>query len=80
MLQGRQRRREGFKGSLGRREGFKGSLVCLTSLSETRRKSPRKRPAGGPSTCCLAAKGAHAAGPPRAPGRVYGQPRAPGGF
>ena len=31
---------------------------CLTSLSETRRKSPRKRPAGGHRTCCWAAKGA----------------------
>ena len=50
-------RREGFKGSLGRREGFlraakgAGNRVraahCLTSLSETRRNSSGKRPAGG---------------------------------
>ena len=31
---------------------------CLTLLSETRRKSPAKRPAGGQRTCCWAAKGA----------------------
>ena len=31
---------------------------CLTLLSETRRKSPGKRPAGGQRTCCWAAKGA----------------------
>ena len=34
------------------------AAYCLTLLSETRRKSPGKRPAGGQRTCCLAAKGA----------------------
>ena len=58
MLLGRQGRRAGFKGSRGRRETFKASLYCLTLLSETRRKSPGKRPAGGQRTCCWAAKGA----------------------
>ena len=42
-------------GCQGRRETFRGSL---TLLSETRRKSPGKRPAGGQRTCCWAAKGA----------------------
>ena len=33
------------------------AAYCLTLLSETRRKSPGKRPAGGQRTCCWAAKG-----------------------
>ena len=52
MLLGRQGRREGFKRSLGRREAFKG----ITLLTETRRKSPGKHPAGGQRTCCWATK------------------------
>ena len=35
-----------------------GAAYCLTLLSETKRKSPGKRPAGGQRTCCWAAKGA----------------------
>ena len=68
MLLGRQGRREGFKSSLGRREGFKASLVPTFFLKpeENLQKSARQ-----------VAKG-HAAGPPRAPGRVEGQLRAPG--
>ena len=57
MLLGRQGRHEGFKGSSGRRGGLRAAY-CLTLLSETRRKSPGKRPAGGQRTCCLVAKGA----------------------
>ena len=34
------------------------AAYCLTSLSETRRKSPGKRLAGGQRTCCWAAKDA----------------------
>ena len=49
--EGRQGRHEGFKGSSGRR-GLLRAAYCLTSLSETRRKSPGKRPAGGQKTCC----------------------------
>ena len=41
----------------GAGEGLRAAY-CLTLLSETRRKSPGKRPAGGERTCCLAAKGA----------------------
>ena len=63
MLLGRQGHREGFKGSLGRREAFKGScFLTEENLQESARQ---------------VAKG-HAAGPPRAPGRVSGQFRAPG--
>ena len=51
MLLGRQGRQEGFKGSSGRRGGLRAAY-CLTLLSETRRKSPGKRPAGGQRTCC----------------------------
>ena len=45
---------------LGRqgRPGHLGAAYCLTLLSETRRKFPGKRPAGGQRTCCWAAKGA----------------------
>ena len=57
MLLGCQGRHEGFKGSSGRRGGLRAAY-CLTLLSETRRKSPGKRPAGGQRTCRLAAKGA----------------------
>ena len=58
MLLGRQRRREGFQGSLGRKGERLRAAYCLTSLSETRRKSPTKRLAGGQRTCCWAAKDA----------------------
>ena len=58
MLLGRQGRHEGFRGSSERRRGGLRAAYCLTLLSETRRKSPGKRPAGGQRTCCLAAKGA----------------------
>ena len=61
MLLGRQGRREGFKGSLGRREAFKASLlpnVAFWNQKKNLQESARQ-----------VAKG-HAAGPPRAPGRV----------
>ena len=57
MLLGRQGRREGLKGSLGRREAFKASLLPK-GAEEDLQESARQ-----------VAKG-HAAGPPRAPGRV----------
>ena len=66
MLLGRQGRNSetakgamtGFKAAQGAGEHLRAAY-CLTSLSETRRKSPGKRPAGGQKTC--------AARPPRAP-------------
>ena len=48
---------KGLKAAQGAGEGLRAAY-CLTLLSETRRKSPGKRPAGGQRTCCLAAKGA----------------------
>ena len=48
---------KGLKAAPGAGEGLRAAY-CLTLLSETRRKSPGKRPAGGERTCCLAAKGA----------------------
>ena len=48
---------KGLRAAQGAGEGLRPAY-CLTLLSETRRKSPGKRPAGGERTCCLAAKGA----------------------
>ena len=48
---------KGLKATQGAGEGLRAAY-CLTLLSETRRKSPGKRPAGGQRTCCLAANGA----------------------
>ena len=36
----------------GAKKAAKRAAYCLTLLSETRRKSPGKRPAGGQRTCC----------------------------
>ena len=57
MLLGRQDAMKGLKAAQGAGEGLRAAC-CLTLLSETRRKSPGKRPAGGQRTCCLAANGA----------------------
>ena len=59
MLLGRQGRlsetakgaMKGFKAAQGAGEHLRAAY-CLTLLSETRRKSPGKRPAGGQKTCC----------------------------
>ena len=48
---------KGLKAAQGAGEGLRAAY-CLTLLSETRRKSPEKRPAGGQRTCCWAAKDA----------------------
>ena len=48
---------KGLKAAPGAGERLRPAY-CLTVFSETRRKSPGKRPAGGERTCCLAAKGA----------------------
>ena len=42
---------KGLKAAQGAGEGLRAAY-CLTLLSETRRKSPGKRPAGGQRTCC----------------------------
>ena len=54
MLLGRQGRKgamKGLKAAQGAGEHLRAAY-CLTLLSETRRKSPGKRPAGGQKTCC----------------------------
>ena len=81
MLLGRKGAGKSLRAAQGAGKGLRPAY-CLTLLSETRRKSPGKRPAGGQRTKDMllgrqghregarqVAKG-HAARPPRAPGRV----------